>query len=135
VHQQTEGMEQEDDSELYQMNDVRVGSTSDDYVDSLHFKITKNLKYQVQILNQSYKGAGAEEVSTFTKQREGPFAFGSTKLSEYQQIDTLGKGTYGEVTKCLHLKTNTVVALKSFLFENVSNGINYSTMREISILK
>lgn len=47
----------------------------------------------------------------------------------------LGKGTYGEVTKCMHTKTNTLVALKTFLFENVSNGINYSTMREISILK
>ena len=35
----------------------------------------------------------------------------------------------------MHTKTNTLVALKTFLFENVSNGINYSTMREISILK
>ena len=50
-------------------------------------------------------------------------------------MDVLGKGTYGEVTKCMHSKTGQVVALKSFLFENVSNGINYSTMREISLLK
>ena len=35
----------------------------------------------------------------------------------------------------MHMKSNTTVALKTFLFENVSNGINYSTMREISILK
>ena len=50
-------------------------------------------------------------------------------------MDVLGKGTYGEVTKCMHSKTGQFVALKSFLFENVSNGINYSTMREISLLK
>ena len=50
-------------------------------------------------------------------------------------MEILGKGTYGEVTKCLHTKTGQIVALKTFLFENVSNGINYSTMREISLLK
>jgi serine/threonine protein kinase len=64
-----------------------------------------------------------------------PIEFGKTKLDEYQQINTLGKGTYGEVTQCVHTKTSTVVALKTFLFENVSNGINYSTMREISLLR
>jgi serine/threonine-protein kinase BUR1 len=50
-------------------------------------------------------------------------------------MSELGKGTYGEVHKMLHTPTNTVVAVKTFLFENVSNGINYSTMREISLLK
>ena len=49
-----------------------------------------------------------------------PIEFGKTKLDEYQQINTLGKGTYGEVTQCVHTKTSTVVALKTFLFE-VSN--------------
>lgn len=27
------------------------------------------------------------------------------------------------------------MAIKTFLFENVTNGINYSTMREISLLR
>ena len=76
-----------------------------------------------------------EEYSLLMKQGPPPFAFGSTELSDYYQIEILGKGTYGEVTKCMHMKSNTTVAMKTFLFENVSNGINYSTMREISILK
>ena len=50
-------------------------------------------------------------------------------------MEMLGKGTYGEVSKCLHTKTGSIIALKTFVFENVSNGINYSTMREISLLK
>ena len=71
--------------------------------------------------------------------------FGTSKLSEYDQMDVLGKGTYGEVTKCLHRPTATVVALKTFLFEvsaifshylqNKKNGCNYSTMRELSLTK
>ena len=74
--------------------------------------------------------------------------FGSTKLEDYQIIAPLGKGTYGEVNKCVHLPTESIIALKTFLFEvsflflflislflqNVSNGINYSAMREISLL-
>ena len=76
-----------------------------------------------------------EEFVLLKKQQPAPFAFGTTKLSDFEQIDVLGKGTYGEVTKCVHTQTKTVVAIKTFLFENVSNGINYSTMREISILK
>jgi len=47
----------------------------------------------------------------------------------------LGKGTYGEVHKCMHNPTGMIVAMKTFLFENVTNGINYSTMREISLLR
>lgn len=66
---------------------------------------------------------------------ESPVEFGKTKLTDYQAIAPLGKGTYGEVNKCFHIQTNSVVAIKTFLFENVTNGINYSTMREISLLK
>lgn len=47
----------------------------------------------------------------------------------------LGKGTYGEVHKCIHKPTGLVVAMKTYMFENVTNGINYSTMREISLLR
>lgn len=60
---------------------------------------------------------------------------GTTSLADYTKISVLGKGTYGEVHKCVHNPTNQVVAMKTFLFENVTNGINYSTMREISLLR
>ena len=62
-------------------------------------------------------------------------ALGSTRLADYTKISVLGKGTYGEVYKCIHNPTGQVIAMKTFLFENVTNGINYSTMREISLLR
>ena len=41
----------------------------------------------------------------------------SSKLSDYRKISELGKGTYGEVYKCIHIPTGQVVAMKSYLFE------------------
>jgi len=64
-----------------------------------------------------------------------PITLGSSRLSDYTKISVLGKGTYGEVHKCVHNPTGQIVAMKTFLFENVTNGINYSTMREISLLR
>ena len=49
-----------------------------------------------------------------------PIDLGSSKLSDYRKISVLGKGTYGEVYKCIHNPTGLVVAMKTFLFE-VSN--------------
>jgi len=42
---------------------------------------------------------------------------GSSKLSDYSKLSVLGKGTYGEVHKCVHNPTGTIVAMKTFLFE------------------
>ena len=94
----------------YEMNgaDLVKGGPCE-YSDSLHYKINQNLKNQPQILNRWSRA--------HTKLADVPFQFGTTKLEEYQQMSTLGKGTYGEVNKCIHTKTNTVVALKTFLFE------------------
>lgn len=64
-----------------------------------------------------------------------PINLGQTKLNEYTKLSVLGKGTYGEVHKCVHTPTGQIVAMKTYMFENVTNGINYSTMREISLLR
>ena len=72
--------------------------------------------------------------------------FGKTKFSDYSKMNVIGRGTYGEVTKAVHISSGIQVAIKTFFFEvccflrnlgmqNVQNGINYSTMREISLLK
>lgn len=71
--------------------------------------------------------------------------FGETQFNEYSRMQVLGRGTYGEVTRCIHNPTKTEVAMKTFFFDvifkthlklqNVQNGINYSTMREISLLR
>jgi len=44
--------------------------------------------------------------------------FGKTKLSDYNLIEYLGNGSYGEVSKYLHKSTGTIVAIKTFKFEN-----------------
>lgn len=43
--------------------------------------------------------------------------FGQSKIDEYDEIEILGKGTYGSVSKCIHRPTGSIVALKTFLFE------------------
>jgi len=42
---------------------------------------------------------------------------GSSKLSDYSKLSVLGKGTYGEVHKCVHNPTGMIIAMKTFLFE------------------
>ena len=92
----------------YNMNGVDPMS---DYRDSLHFKISQNLANQAQILNSGLQGMVQYQ------KVESPVEFGKTKLTDYQAIAPLGKGTYGEVNKCFHIQTNSVVAIKTFLFE------------------
>ena len=43
--------------------------------------------------------------------------FGKTKFSDYTKVCVLGKGTYGEVTRCIHVSTGLEVAMKTFFFE------------------
>jgi serine/threonine protein kinase len=42
---------------------------------------------------------------------------GQTRLSEYTKLSMLGKGTYGEVHKCVHTPTGAIVAMKTYMFE------------------
>lgn len=53
-----------------------------------------------------------------TSQNDYPeITLGSTTLGDYQRISVLGKGTYGEVYKCVHRRSRMVVAMKTFIFE------------------
>jgi serine/threonine protein kinase len=49
--------------------------------------------------------------------RNSLIKLGDTKLKEYTKIQLLGKGTYGEVFKCIHKPTGLVVAMKTYFFE------------------
>ena len=51
---------------------------------------------------------------------------GSTRLSDYTKISVLGKGTYGEVYKCVHNQTQAVIAMKTFIFEVRTESISLS---------
>jgi serine/threonine protein kinase len=46
-----------------------------------------------------------------------PIQLGQTRLSEYTKLSVLGKGTYGEVHKCVHTPTGLIVAMKTYIFE------------------
>ena len=99
----------DDEQELLKMDGSDL--LKSDYTDSLHYKINFALK----------KGQGIGDLDPHLcpplKPYHSKIQFGTTKLSEYQNVAQLGKGTYGEVFKCIHSKTNSMVAIKSFLFE------------------
>ena len=38
---------------------------------------------------------------------------GSTRLADYTKVSVLGKGTYGEVYKCIHNPTGQIIAMKT----------------------
>lgn len=48
---------------------------------------------------------------------EGPIYLGSSRLSDYTKVSMLGKGTYGEVHKCVHKPSGMIVAMKTYMFE------------------
>ena len=41
--------------------------------------------------------------------------FGTTKITDYSKIHGLGRGTYGEVEKCIHISSGIEVAIKKYL--------------------
>lgn len=52
--------------------------------------------------------------------------FGQTKFSDYTKVCVLGKGTYGEVTRCIHIASGLEVAMKTFFFEVTISSLNFS---------
>lgn len=52
--------------------------------------------------------------------------FGQTKFSDYTKVCVLGKGTYGEVTRCIHIASGLEVAMKTFFFEVINISLNFS---------
>ncbi|KAL0958127.1 hypothetical protein HGRIS_000295 [Hohenbuehelia grisea] len=54
---------------------------------------------------------------------------------DYSVTTKLGEGTFGEVHKAIHKRTNEVVALKRILMHNEKEGMPVTALREIKILK
>lgn len=62
--------------------------------------------------------------------------FGMTKFSDYTKVCVLGKGTYGEVTRCIHIPSGLEVAMKTFFFEvnSTVHNINIECLKRDQLL-
>ncbi|KAI8644235.1 kinase-like domain-containing protein [Parasitella parasitica] len=60
---------------------------------------------------------------------------GCSKITDYEFLDKLGEGTFGEVHKARDRQTSQLVALKRILMHNEKEGIPITAIREIKILK
>ncbi|KAI8984392.1 kinase-like domain-containing protein [Mycotypha africana] len=63
------------------------------------------------------------------------FFKGCSKITDYEFLDKLGEGTFGEVHKARDKHTQKLVALKRILMHNEKEGIPITAIREIKILK
>ena len=46
------------------------------------------------------------------------------EVSKYEKIAKIGQGTFGEVFKARHVKSDQIVALKKVLIENKKEGVS-----------
>jgi len=53
----------------------------------------------------------------------------------YRKIEKLGEGTYGIVYKAQDRNTSEIVALKRIRLDNAEEGVPFTALREISLLK
>ena len=60
---------------------------------------------------------------------------GCSKIGEYEMLQKLGEGTFGEVHKARHVRTGQVFAMKKILMHNEKDGFPITSLREIKILK
>ncbi|KAF2756017.1 Pkinase-domain-containing protein, partial [Pseudovirgaria hyperparasitica] len=60
---------------------------------------------------------------------------GCSSIRDYQVMDKLGEGTFGEVHKARSRKTSQLVALKKILMHNEKDGFPITALREIKLLK
>ena len=129
-------MEEDLSNDLCAMGGADLNNAWSKYTDSLHYKINQALKDKSYTLSASHFIGIA--VVPKPKPFKLPFQFGTTKLEDYDKIAELGKGTYGEVNKYIHSQSQTIVAIKTFLFEvsKNQNKINfYRTYRTALIIQ
>ncbi|PSR92901.1 Cell division control protein, partial [Actinidia chinensis var. chinensis] len=53
----------------------------------------------------------------------------------YEQLETIGSGSFGEVYKCHDREKNTLVSMKRILFRYQDDGVPGSVIREVALLK
>ncbi|KAI8088255.1 kinase-like domain-containing protein [Thamnidium elegans] len=60
---------------------------------------------------------------------------GTSKITNYEFLNKLGQGTFGEVHKARDKRTHSLTALKRIMMHNEKEGIPLTAIREIKILK
>lgn len=60
---------------------------------------------------------------------------GCSTISQFEVLQKLGEGTFGEVYKAKSIRTGSVVALKKILLHNEKDGFPITALREIKLLK
>ncbi|KAF2012594.1 Pkinase-domain-containing protein [Aaosphaeria arxii CBS 175.79] len=60
---------------------------------------------------------------------------GCSKIGEYEMIQKLGEGTFGEVHKARDRRSGKMYALKKILMHNEKDGFPITALREIKLLK
>ncbi|KAF2823811.1 Pkinase-domain-containing protein [Ophiobolus disseminans] len=74
--------------------------------------------------------------STATPQKGMQHKFkGCSKIGDYEMMQKLGEGTFGEVHKARHKVTGSIYALKKILMHNEKDGFPITSLREIKLLK
>ncbi len=56
-------------------------------------------------------------------------------MDNYIKQDKIGEGTYGVVYKCTTNKNDAVLAMKKIRMGNIKDGVSFTAIREIKILR
>ncbi|GJP52887.1 hypothetical protein CLOM_g11970 [Closterium sp. NIES-68] len=66
---------------------------------------------------------------------EGTHTWGSRSIDEFEKLEQIGEGTYGQVYMAREKGTGEIVALKKVRMDNEKEGFPITAIREIKILK
>ncbi|KAF7526171.1 hypothetical protein PCG10_004402 [Penicillium crustosum] len=76
------------------------------------------------------------EIKSLEKDENGQARFpGCSNIREYEFLDKLGEGTFGEVYKARSKKDTKIVALKKILMHHEKEGFPITAIREIKLMK
>ncbi|KAJ5787436.1 hypothetical protein N7457_002426 [Penicillium paradoxum] len=76
------------------------------------------------------------DVISLEKNRDGQPRFpGCSNIRDYEFVDKLGEGTFGEVYKARSKKDTKIVALKKILMHHEKEGFPITAIREIKLMK
>lgn len=83
------------------------------------------------------EGAGAPSPRSFAIAHQRPKSsfVGCSQITDYEILDKLGEGTFGEVHRARSKRTGRCVALKKIIMHNEKDGFPITALREIKLLK